>query len=68
MMKFSPKDLFYSVIKNENSNVNTENEFLIYLPEEKKSVSKIWLTAFVSVFIGRVSLPNLLFFVFDGVC
>ena len=37
MVNFLPKDLSYSVIKNENSNVDTENEFFIYFPEKKVS-------------------------------
>ena len=40
------------MIRNENSNVNTEKEFFIYFPEEKKSVSEMRLTAFISVFDG----------------
>ena len=36
-----PKDLFYCVIKNENLNVNTENNFFIQFPKEKKTISKV---------------------------
>ena len=41
MVNFLLKDLSYSMIKNENSNVNTEKEFFIHFPEEKK-VSQKW--------------------------
>ena len=67
-----PKYLSYSMIKNKNLNVNTEDIFFFYFPEEKK-VFKNQMGQFIfhevhSVFIGLDSLPNTLFFVFDGVC
>ena len=40
MAIFWPKDVSYSVINYENSNVITENKFFIYLLEEKKVSQK----------------------------